>query len=96
MRAHTRNRRRWFGAICIALAILMLIAGETVLKPKLAGVVLLGYWLVCLILTTLAAMAAIVDAARVGHEIREEQRLLVEETLRQIEREKRARDDSPK
>lgn len=90
----TKTRRRWFGVVCIVVAIVMLIAGETVLKAKLAGVALLCYWMACLILTALAALAAIVDAARVSQEHKAEQRSLLEETLRKIEREKQARDGS--
>jgi cobalamin biosynthesis protein CobD/CbiB len=94
MSNNTKTRRRRFGVICIVLAIVMLIAGETVLKAKLTGVALLGYWLVCLMLTVLAALAAIGDAARVGQELKAEQRSLLEETLRKIEREKQSRDGS--
>jgi hypothetical protein len=87
----TRTRRRRFGVICLALAILMLLAGETLLKSQLAGVGLIVYWIVCLVLTALAAGAAIVDAARVGRESREAQRSLLETTLREVEREREAR-----
>lgn len=80
--------RRRFGLICIGLALLMLLAGETVLKPHLSGVVLLFYWLACFILTALAAGAALLEAARVGLEGREAQRSLIEKTLREVEREK--------
>jgi hypothetical protein len=93
MNNQTRTRRRRFGAICIALAIGMLIAGETVLKTKLSGVALLCYWLACFVLTALAAGAAIIDAARVRSQLREQQRSLIEETLQQVEREKRSRKD---
>ena len=94
MNDQAKTRRRRFGAICLGLAIGMLIAGETVLKPKLSGVALLCYWLACFVLTALAAGAAIIDAARVRGELREQQRSLIEETLQQIEREKRSRKDS--
>ena len=94
MNKQAKTRRRWFGAICIALAIVMLVAGETVLKARLSGVVLLCYWMACFVLTALAAGVAIIDAARVRNELREQQRSLIEETLQQVEREKRARKDS--
>jgi ABC-type bacteriocin/lantibiotic exporter with double-glycine peptidase domain len=93
MSNRTKTRRRWFGVFCIVAAIVMLIAGETVLKAKLAGVGLLCYWMACLILTALAALAAIVDAARVSQEHKAEQRLLLEETLQKIEREKKSSDE---
>lgn len=89
----SKTRRRRFGVVCIGIAILMLIAGETVLKSWLAKspLVLMCYWLGCFILTALAALVAIIDAARVSLASREEQRSLLEETLQQVEREKRER-----
>jgi len=84
----SKTRRRRFGIICISLALLMLLVGETVLKSHLSGVALLGYWLGCFILTALAAGAALSEAARVGLEARETQRSLLEKTLQEVEREK--------
>jgi hypothetical protein len=89
--SRSKARRRWFGGICLSLAILMLVAGETVLKPHLRGVGLLGYWLGCLVLTALAAGAALLDAARIGWQGREERRTLLEDTLREVERERESR-----
>jgi hypothetical protein len=89
--ADAKTRRRWFGAFCLLTAIIMLIAGETVLSGRLSGFGLIGYWLGCLVLTALAAGAAVIDAARVGTENRDEQRALIESTLREIEREKQSR-----
>lgn len=94
MSGTAKTRRRRFGAICIGAAVLMLIAGETFLKARLAGIPLLCYWMTCFVLTALAAGAAIIDAARVREETREEQRALLEMTLREIEREKQARKTS--
>lgn len=90
---HRKSLRRRFGIVCIAAAILMLVAGETVLRKTLASnpVWLIAYWMLCFIFTALAAMAAIVDAARVRMENREEQRSLIEKTLREVEREKQER-----
>lgn len=89
-----KNRRRRFGLICIALAVIMLIAGETVLKSRLTGGLLLCYWMGCFVLTVVAAGVAILDAARMRSELREQQRSLIEETLRDVEREKQARKKS--
>ena len=90
MKANAKTLRRRLGIICIAVAILMLIAGETVLKDWLAksAITLICYWMGCFMLTALAALVAVVDAARVRQAIREEQRALLEETLRQVESEK--------
>jgi hypothetical protein len=88
--------RRRFGILCIAVAILMLILGETVLRTTLAehAVLLLVYWMTCFILTAFAAGVAIIEAARVGRENREEQQTLLTETLQAVEREKRERGKS--
>lgn len=92
----SRTRRRRFGIGCIAVAILMLVLGETVLRTKLAEnpVLLVFYWMTCLVLTALAAIVAIVDAARVRRESREEQRSLIEATLQEVEREGQQRKKS--
>jgi ABC-type bacteriocin/lantibiotic exporter with double-glycine peptidase domain len=74
------------------LAVLMLIAGETVLKHKLTGIALLCYWLACFVFTSIAAIVAIKEATRVGIEGRNEQKDLIEETIRQIERDKSSGD----
>jgi ABC-type bacteriocin/lantibiotic exporter with double-glycine peptidase domain len=91
-----RTWRRRLGVLCIAAAILMLILGETLLRTILAHnpVLLLIYWMTCFILTALAAGFAIIDAARVRLESREQQRSLLEETLQEVEREKRERKKS--
>ena len=68
----------------------MLIAGETVLKSRLSGVPMLCYWLGCFVFTAIAAGAAVIDAARVGIESRAAQKSLIEETLKEIENEKRS------
>jgi hypothetical protein len=89
--ANAKSRRRWFGAVCLLVAIGMLIAGETVLAGRLSGVTLIGYWLGCFVLAAVAAGVALIDAARVRAESRAEQRELLESTLRQVEREKASR-----
>jgi hypothetical protein len=94
--ADSKSRRRKVGTVCIAIAILMLIAGETVLKDKLSGVPLLCYWLGCFAFTAIAAGAAVIDAARVGIESRDAQKTLIEETLKEIEKEKRSSKQSEK
>jgi len=89
--ANAKSRRRWFGGLCLIIAISMLIAGETVFRGRLADVTLVCYWLGCFVATALAAGAALIDAAQVRAEQREEQRRLVERTLGEIERDKLAR-----
>ncbi len=90
MSADSKSRRRKVGIACIAIAVLMLIAGETVLKGRLSGVPMICYWLGCFIFTAIAAGAAVIDAARVGIESRAAQKKLIEDTLKKIEDEKRS------
>jgi len=91
MSSNAKARRRWFGALCLLAAIGMLVAGETALKSRLSPVGVLLYWIGCFVLTAVAAITALLDAARVRAESRHEQRVLFEETLRRIESEKHTR-----
>lgn len=91
-----RRRLRRFGLFYISSALVMVLAGVSVLGPVLEksrlGFVL--YWLACLGLTLLAMLAAILDVARLRWQSRQEQRLLLETTLREVEEEKAARKKS--
>ena len=87
----TSKTRRWFGGICLLAAIVMLIGGETLLKNRLPPLGLVVYWSICFILTGIAAVVAVIDASRVRAEQRDAQRTLIENTLQEIEREKRSR-----
>jgi hypothetical protein len=82
-------RRRWFGGIVLAIAILMLVLGETALKGKMGDVAFLGYWLICFVFVCLAIVVAFRDVKAVQHELRSEQRTLLESTLKDIESEAR-------
>src|SRR5437879_6506364 len=87
----TTARRRWFGAIVLVLALLMLILGETVLKGKMSNVAFVVYWLICFVLTGLAIVVAFRDARAVQDVVKTEQRTLLESTLKDIESEARSR-----
>lgn len=91
MSATSKTRRRWFGGICLLAAIMMLIVGVTLLENRLQPLAMFIYWSICFILTGLAAGIALVDASRVRTEQRDAQRALIENTLQEIEREKRSR-----
>ena len=78
-------RRRWFGALCLLAAIVLLAAGETRPHQGENEVVFILYWLACFVLAALAMVAAILDARALRLEAREEQRALFERTLREIE-----------
>ena len=84
-------RRRLFGALVLALALAMLIAGETVLRGRLNALEFMFYWLVCLVLTGLAIVVALRDLRALRRRNLEEQRNLFQATLKQIATEARAR-----
>jgi hypothetical protein len=78
-------KRRWFGGIVLFGAIAMLICGETILKPKLAGSAYLIYWLICFVLTIAAIVVAFMDVRALQRRIRDEHRELVEGTIDRIQ-----------
>jgi hypothetical protein len=80
-------RRRWFGALYLALAAGLLIWGQTVLKPYLQGPVFILYWLACFVLTGLSMLIALLDVRAMRRQTRQQQRDLVERTLLEIETE---------
>jgi undecaprenyl pyrophosphate phosphatase UppP len=84
-------RRRWFGAVVLLAALLMLICGVTVLKRTLEGLTFIWYWMACFALTILAIIVAFLDARALQRRIREEQRDLFATTLKQIETKAKSR-----
>lgn len=84
------SRRRWMGVIFVAAALAMLIAGQTILKSRLEGAVFVLYWLACLVFTALAIVIALLDVRTLRDRTREEHRTLIEDTLKEIEREARS------
>jgi 4-hydroxybenzoate polyprenyltransferase len=89
-------RRRWFGAIVLAVALLMLFLGETALKGRMSDLTFVVYWMVCFVFTGLAIVVAFRDVKAVQNEVRSEQRTLLESTLKEIESEARNRRDRTK
>ena len=84
-------RRRGLGVVLLLAALIMLAAGETILKPKLRDVSFLLYWLVCIMLTGAAILVAYLDARVQQRQGRREARELLERTLSQIEKEAKDR-----
>lgn len=80
-----KQRRRWFGALCLLTSIVMLAAGETTPGKRLNGISYIIYWLVCFLLTALALLIAILDARALRREAHSEQRELLEHALDGIE-----------
>ena len=83
----TDRRRRWVGAIFLALAVLMLITGQifdTTLRERVGQTGFLLYWMVCFLFTFLAIVVAFLDLSAVRRRTRDEQRALLEDTLGEI------------
>jgi len=85
-------RRRWFGALVLLGAVAMLACGQTVLQGRLKPWLLLIYWPVCFLLTGLAVLAALRDVRALQTRARQEQRDLLESTLKEIETEAKERE----
>ena len=78
-------RRRWFGLLFLVLAAGMLIWGQTVLRPRLQGLLFFAYWGACFILTGLAMVTAILDLRATRRRSTAERRELLERTWQDIE-----------
>jgi uncharacterized protein (DUF58 family) len=87
-------RRRWFGALSLLAAILMLVAEDRFLKNRLTGLAALAFWLGCFGFTVIAICVAFVDLRAVRVETQKEHRALFERTLQRIEEEKRGSSQS--
>ena len=83
--------RRWIGAIVLATAVTMLIAGQTILKSTLTGRAFIFYWLACFALTFAVMILAISELRTVQSQAREVQRDLLKETLGELEHEAQER-----
>lgn len=91
MELDATTRRRWIGGLALAGAVAMLICGETLLSGRMAASLFVLYWLVCFILTGVAMIAAVRDLRSLVDRTRREQRDLLEDTLKDIQREARDR-----
>jgi len=69
----------------------MLILGMTVFKDRLRPQTFLYYWLICMLVTALTLVIALLDFRAVRLRSRREQAELLDRTLEEIEREKRER-----
>jgi membrane protein implicated in regulation of membrane protease activity len=91
-----QQRRRWTGAFILGLAVLMLVAGETLLKASLSPVLMLVYWLACFALAAVAMIYAVMDASAVARQTTEERRELAARTIKDIEQRLKDKAGKPK
>src|ERR1017187_1942321 len=89
--------RRALGAFFLAASLVMLIAGETLLRGRLSShpVEFLVFWMGCFVFVGLAFLMALLDLAVVRRRTREQQRELLESALRQIARTKELKSNRP-
>lgn len=85
MASNATVRRRWLGVFFLIGAVLMLMAGQTVLRNQLRDLTFLIYWLACFGLTGLAVGVALLDARENRRRLRQERRDLLETTLKDIQ-----------
>ena len=88
-------RRRWFGVFFLLIAAGMLIWGQTILKPHLAGIAFVLYWLACLVFTGLALITALLDIWAVRRRTREQQRDLLQRILNEGKSNKETKTNEP-
>lgn len=88
--------RRKTGLVVLALAGLMLVAGQTVLKSSLEGMGFLLYWFACFFFTLGAILIALFDMRAVRRQTREETHALLEKTLADVERKAEEKAAAPK
>jgi len=84
-----RHRKR--GMAFLIVSVVMLILGETLLRSSLSKVPFLLYWMACFACTGLAILFAFLDVAGVQRQAREQQRELLDKTIREIARQKEAK-----
>jgi len=75
---------RWLSGLLLAVAVLMLILGETVLAKSLTGKAFIFYWLGCFVSTGLAAIAAILDFFSLQRRARIQQKEIMEKVFRGV------------
>ncbi len=91
MESNPRIRHRKRGLIFLIISVVMLILGETVLRPVLGKMPFLLYWMICFVFTGMAIVFAFLDVAGVQRQAREQQRELLDKTIREIARQKEAK-----
>jgi hypothetical protein len=95
MESDSRIRHRKRGMSFLVVSILLLVLGQTILRHTLTNAVFIVYWAVCFICTGLAILFSLLDFASVQRRAREEQRELIEKTVRDIARQKEIKSGRP-
>ena len=80
----TDARRRSLGLFFLLLAVVMVIWGQTVLKPHLEQLGYLLYWLACIFCLLVAVAMALLDMWVMGRRNRRQQEELYQRTMMEI------------
>ena len=91
MDSNTGIRHRKRGMTFLIISLVMLLLGETVLRSSLGKIPFILYWMVCFVFTGMAILFAFLDVAGVQRQAREQQRELLDKTIREIARQKEAK-----
>jgi membrane protein implicated in regulation of membrane protease activity len=91
MESNTDIPHRKRGMTFLIIAVVMLILGETVFRSSLSKIPFIIYWMACFAITALAILFAFLDVAGVQRQAREQQRELLEKTIREIARQKESK-----
>ena len=94
MAAFPSGFKHWLAGIFLGVAVVMLVLGMTVLSSWLVQMRFVVYWSLCFVFTGLAGMAALSEMSAIRHDSREAQKELIEETLSQVEADKRRSQDA--
>ena len=89
-------RRRLLGGVFLATALGMLVAGQTVLHDAFSPLGFIAFWVLCFVFTMAAVAVAFWDLAAVRRRTRDEQRELVESTLKEIVQRKNSKESGSK
>ena len=88
MESSAQSRRHRLGIVFLVAAVLWMTAGLTVFESLLRGSTFIVYWLSCCVLTGSAMVVALVEIRALRRQVREQQRELLEETMRRIRRDR--------
>lgn len=80
-----KRRRRLLGTVVLLAAVLMLVAGETVLKGRLSAGGFLIFWLIGIAFTLTAILIALRDVRALREETTHEQKELLKNTIEEIQ-----------
>lgn len=77
--------RHWVAGVLIVIAVGMVVLGETVFAGRLKDYDYILYWGACMLVTLLAAFAALFDMATIRRQSRREHHELVEDTFKNVD-----------